>query len=606
MGSRFARSSASGWTWTSSVAARRCVPITSRAMPRTSTGATSTRHAIPVLRRIPGSEARGRRRGRPHVQARRLRRVSRRPRRGARGRVALRALVSRAVAEVKGGADALVLLPPPSRAQRRALVGRASRRRTRSSASSATAPRRRAHRRATRCVACGTSRSATSISSRREQLVFITQQVDPRHPALAATVPKIRSLAGLVDEVVVLADGAVSGVLPDNCRVRTFRARYRRCAVRFETAPRASCRACEEGRRRAHVPDLRGPRGPLVRPLRVPLVLWFTHWRSSDLLKAAECSTAVTSVDYRSFPLASRKLRAIGHGIDLDEFPCRRRARFRTRLLALGRYSTAKGLDVAVAAVPLAGDDVELHVYGPCALDDERIHRAELEELVRELGLEERVTIGDSVPRSHIPELFANTTRSCRCARQGRLRGRGRASRCSPPTRSSTSSSPPSSASPAGIRVARRSSPRARGDEPWRTEPSSGTRFASVSPSHSIQSWARGILDAAGMHDRRRRPPHPEGGGHLRLGGAPPAASARSARARLGRAVPHAPRGRARRLGVRLRAARTRRPARRHPPTGRRRPHRVRRGFRLPRARAPRSSTPTSCTPTSTGSSPAP
>jgi Acetyltransferase (GNAT) domain len=35
---------------------------------------------------------------------------------------AVRALVARAVEEVKGGADALVLLPPPSRAQRRALL----------------------------------------------------------------------------------------------------------------------------------------------------------------------------------------------------------------------------------------------------------------------------------------------------------------------------------------------------------------------------------------------------------------------------------------------------------------------------------------------------
>jgi GNAT superfamily N-acetyltransferase len=34
-----------------------------------------------------------------------------------------RALLSRAVAEVRGGADALVLLPPPSRTQRRALLG---------------------------------------------------------------------------------------------------------------------------------------------------------------------------------------------------------------------------------------------------------------------------------------------------------------------------------------------------------------------------------------------------------------------------------------------------------------------------------------------------
>jgi GNAT superfamily N-acetyltransferase len=39
------------------------------------------------------------------------------------GRDETRALLSRALAEVRGGADALVLLPPPSRAQRRALVG---------------------------------------------------------------------------------------------------------------------------------------------------------------------------------------------------------------------------------------------------------------------------------------------------------------------------------------------------------------------------------------------------------------------------------------------------------------------------------------------------
>ena len=38
------------------------------------------------------------------------------------GRRELRVLLSRAVAEVRGGADALVLLPPPSRAQRRGLL----------------------------------------------------------------------------------------------------------------------------------------------------------------------------------------------------------------------------------------------------------------------------------------------------------------------------------------------------------------------------------------------------------------------------------------------------------------------------------------------------
>ena len=153
---------------------------------------------------------------------------------------------------------------------------------------------------------------------------------------------------------------------------------------------------------------------PLVRPLRIPLVLWFTHWRASDLLKAAErASTAVTSVDLRSFPLPSRKLRAIGHGIDLAEFPCAPpRQDAGTRLLALGRYSTAKGLDVTVAAVPLAGDDVELHVHGPALSDDERAHRAELEQLVDELGLAGRVTIGDPVAGRDLPASSPRTTRS--------------------------------------------------------------------------------------------------------------------------------------------------------------------------------------------------
>ena len=244
------------------------------------------------------------------------------------------------------------------------------------------------------------------------KLVFITQQVDPRHPALAATVPKIRALAELVDEVVVLADGAVPGVLPGNCRVRVFRAPHKALrGARFETALARELPGLRGGAVVAHMCPIYGVlAAPLVRPLRVPLVLWFTHWRRSRLLGAAErAATAVASVDERSFPFPSRKLRAIGHGIDLGEFPCSppREGRGGLRLLALGRYSTAKGLDVVLAAVPLAGDDVELHAYGPALSEEERQHRAELVQLVSQLELEGRVTIGDPVPRSEIPVLFA-------------------------------------------------------------------------------------------------------------------------------------------------------------------------------------------------------
>src|SRR5437899_9012779 len=157
------------------------------------------------------------------------------------------------------------------------------------------------------------------------RVAFITQRVDPDHPALAATIPKIAALAALVDEVVVLTDSAVEEVLPPNCRVRTFRARSKAGrGVRFEVALARELPGLRGGAVVAHMcPIYAVLAAPLARPLRIPVLLWFTHWRASRLLQLAErVSSAVTSVDERSFPLPSRKVRAIGHGIDLAEFPC--------------------------------------------------------------------------------------------------------------------------------------------------------------------------------------------------------------------------------------------------------------------------------------------
>ncbi|MDQ3671057.1 MAG: hypothetical protein M3364_01265, partial [Actinomycetota bacterium] len=104
------------------------------------------------------------------------------------------------------------------------------------------------------------------------RVVFITQQVDPGHPALAATVPKIAALAALVDEVVVLADGAVEGVLPANCRVRKFQARRRvGRGARFEAALAHELTGLRGGAVVAHMcPIYAVLAAPLVRPLRVP------------------------------------------------------------------------------------------------------------------------------------------------------------------------------------------------------------------------------------------------------------------------------------------------------------------------------------------------
>ena len=244
--------------------------------------------------------------------------------------------------------------------------------------------------------------------------MFVTQQVDPGHPALAATVPKIAELAERVDEVVVLADGAVHDALPANCRVRLFGAGSR--AVRGRRFARAL--AAELSPRPLAVVAHMAPvfailAAPLVRPRRIPLLLWFTHWKASRTLSLGErAATAVLTVDRRSFPLRSEKVVPIGHGIDVGAFRCvERRPAGRLRALALGRTSPAKGLETIVRAATLA--DVDLELRGPSLTAEEQAERARLE------GLGARVE--EPVARAEIPALLARKDVLVNNMREGAL-----------------------------------------------------------------------------------------------------------------------------------------------------------------------------------------
>jgi len=231
------------------------------------------------------------------------------------------------------------------------------------------------------------------------RLIFLTQAVDPAHPALAATIPKIRALAARVDEVVVLAQSADGGDLPDNVEVRTFGAASRPGRlVHFE---RELVRALPGDAVVAHmIPVYVLLAAPLVRPRRIPLLLWYTHWKASAQLRAAErLATAIVSVDARSFPLESAKVRPIGHGIDVNEFACAERARHDgLHALVLGRYSPAKGLPTILEAAGLV-DGVTLEIHGAALSPLEREHRRELEQFRHELGA--------AVPRAELPRLFS-------------------------------------------------------------------------------------------------------------------------------------------------------------------------------------------------------
>jgi glycosyltransferase involved in cell wall biosynthesis len=243
------------------------------------------------------------------------------------------------------------------------------------------------------------------------RFVFVTQQIDPAHPTLGVTVAKIRALAARVDEVVVLADHVVEGQLPANCRVRLFGAASQMgrgarfaAALNAELSPRPLAVL-------AHmVPLYAILAAPLTRPRRVPLLLWFTHWKvTRRLLLAERAATAVITVDRRSFPLASPKVVPIGHGIDMELFACvERDPAERLRVLALGRTSPAKGLETIVRAAELA--DVDLELRGPSLTEEERAEAARL-----------AVAIEPALRHAEIPALLARKDVLVNNMREGAL-----------------------------------------------------------------------------------------------------------------------------------------------------------------------------------------
>lgn len=248
----------------------------------------------------------------------------------------------------------------------------------------------------------------------------MTQKIDADHPVLAQTVDVVRELAERCETLEVLCDAVGRHDLPANVRLRTFGARTR--AGRGLRFARGIAAALLPRRTRPDavlvhmVPLFVLLAAPLAKPLRVPLLLWYTHWRAGRTLRLAlPLLDAVLSVSAASFPLATSKIRPTGHAIDVARFAPQTRpgpSGPPLRLVALGRTARWKGYDTMLAALELAvarGGDVLLEIRGPQLTDDERAHQRELEATVAGSSrLRDRVRIEPSLPRDELPALLAS------------------------------------------------------------------------------------------------------------------------------------------------------------------------------------------------------
>jgi len=352
---------------------------------------------------------------------------------------------------------------------------------------------------------------AVDRAPRPRRVVFITQQFDPDSAVLATTVRQIAALAKLVDEVVVLADGIVREALPENCRARSFRARTKLGrGIRFAIALVRELPGLRGGFVVAHMCSVYAVlAAPLVRPAGIPLLMWYVHWKDHVVVRAAEkVVSRIVSVDPASFPFRTPKLFANGQAIDVAGLSCREptpSARLRAR--AIGRYSSAKGLSTVVRAVRIAVDrgvDVGLHVSGPVSYEEARLCREELSVLVAQLGLGERVELGGPVRHEELPAAFRDTDLLVNNARGGadKIVYEAAAS-CVPVVASNPAhhsllepqwrfdDDDPEGLATCFERLARL-------EAPARMELGRELR-EQVVRGHSLESWSRGLLEAAGF-----------------------------------------------------------------------------------------------------------
>ncbi|MBI4355791.1 MAG: glycosyltransferase family 4 protein [Candidatus Omnitrophica bacterium] len=253
------------------------------------------------------------------------------------------------------------------------------------------------------------------------RVLVITQTVDPHDPTLGFFVSWLRHLAPLVERLEVVCSRLDAAELPGNVRCHSLGKesgadRWQRWR-RFHQAASGLILGRQVDLIFAHMcPEYVLAAAPYAWQRGVPIVLWYTHRQVTWRLRTAHRLAAhVVTSTWQSFPLPSRKLTVIGHGVDGEQFrvvttPARPSSRDTRLLLSAGRLAAVKRHELLLQTMSIlvrdAGhQDVRLVIVGG---DAGRGGEA-LAARIRHHRLEPYVTLAGPVAHDRMAEQY----RSC-------------------------------------------------------------------------------------------------------------------------------------------------------------------------------------------------
>ena len=249
---------------------------------------------------------------------------------------------------------------------------------------------------------------------------IITQILDEADPVLGFVVGWVNTLAARVEGVEVICLRQGEAALAPNVRVTVLpRGRF----ARYRRVRSALRRLKHEGALDfvfAHMCPSYAVAATFPAK-RAPTFLWYAHSSVTRMLRAADrrCD-GVFSCSEASYPLTSRRLSVVGHGIDAKRFippPGPTREKIFT-ICSVGRITKSKRLDLLVHTLARCRERrpearLACRIVGPA----DEPYREELASLIKQLGLDNRIQIDP--PRTHeevggvyqAADVIANMTR---------------------------------------------------------------------------------------------------------------------------------------------------------------------------------------------------
>jgi len=260
------------------------------------------------------------------------------------------------------------------------------------------------------------------------RILIVTQAVEADSPTLGFFVEWLREFSRQCDEVFVVGLAVGRHDLPPNVHVMSMgkergAGKLARLFAFWKHLYTALLKV--DGVFIHMCPEYLIAGWPLFAAGRKPVLLWYAHRQSNLRVRlGAKMADVIGTVGEGSFPLADPKVRIMGHGIPTDRFAPEAGTPTPGRLIAVGRVTPIKRLELMIDAVGIMkrkGREVRLDLWGDPAASGDHAYKETLERRIKEHGLSEAVIFRGAAVYGKMSAVDASASVALNAAPDGAL-----------------------------------------------------------------------------------------------------------------------------------------------------------------------------------------